>query len=298
MTDKVTDSNTEGISGSPDTPPTPKPAPSARLKATAAVLVIIALAVIGYQLYHAYFLVEFDPSIVRHDGDTLYIVAFGNVAPDAMDIARKNIERVYPELGRMKTITMEIPPDARVIIEGTNIKPVSGTDWLLKFMDANSALTPGLLKAMAVVEEPLYCEEGGAEYDIWGFTDAVGGNYGVVSTTLKRIEIENEGTKPGTRDYAFLFDLSLGKSVLHEFGHLMGLNHCRGSMGRPMEVLSPNSALVEHGNVLCGKHCSQLRELYESWGTEPMNNSALSLPLFFTPHALPASESPPRKACL
>jgi predicted Zn-dependent protease len=240
---------------------------SGTVKGLAVVLIIIAFAVVAYQVYMGFFYLPFDAAMVRHDGDTLYIVAIGDVGPDAIEVVRANIKREFPEFGGIKTINMHLPEDAIVDL-GPNTRPPYSADALLDAMAGITDQMPDLFKAMGVVEEPLYMEDEGPERDIWGLTNAIGANFGVVSTTLKRHELEQEGHKPGTENYLYYFDLSLGKSTLHEFGHLMGLNHCNGEVGCPMEISSLTSILEKHGNVYCDKHRAQLEQLYATWGIQ------------------------------
>ena len=235
------------------------------VKNLAVVLVIVALAVVAYQVYMGFFYLPFDAAMVRHDGDTLYIVAIGDVGPDAIEVVRANIEREFPEFGGIKIINMPLPEDAIVDL-GPNTRAPYSADALLDAMAGITDQMPDLFKAMGVVEESLYMEAEGPERDIWGLTNAIGGNFGVVSTTLKRHELEQEGYKPGTEDYAYYLDISLGKSTLHEFGHLLGLSHCNGEVGCPMELSSLTSILEKRGNVYCDKHRKQLTQLYAIWG--------------------------------
>ncbi len=238
---------------------------SGTVKGLAVVLVIIAFAVVGYQVYMNFFYLPFDAAMVRHDGDTLYIVAIGDVGPDAIEVVRANIIREFPEFDGIEIINMPLPEDAKVDL-GPNTRPPYSADALLDAMAGITDRMPDLFKAMGVVEESLYMEVEGPERDIWGLTNAIGGNFGVVSTTLKRHELEQEGHKPGTEDYVYYLDISLGKSTLHEFGHLMGLNHCNGEVGCPMEISSLISVLEKRGNVFCDKHRKQLEGLYTMWG--------------------------------
>jgi len=238
---------------------------SGTVKSLAVVLVIIAFAVVAYQVYMGFFYLPFETATVRHDGDTLYIVAIGDVGPDAIEIVRANIIREFPEFGGIKIIDIPLPEDAKIDL-GPNTKPPYSADALLDAMAGITDRMPDLFKVMGVVEEPLYMEAEGPERDIWGLANAIGGNFGVVSAMLKRHELEQEGYKPGTENYLYYFDLSLGKSTLHEFGHLMGLNHCNGDVGCPMEISSLTSILEKRGNVYCDKHRAQLRKLYEMWG--------------------------------
>lgn len=238
---------------------------SGTVKSLAVVLVIIAFAVVGYQVYMNFFFLPFDAATVRHDGDTLYIVAMGDVGPDAIEVVRANIIREFPEFGGIEIINMPLPEDAKVDL-GPNTRPPYSADALLDAMAGITDRMPDLFKAMGVVEESLYMKAEGPERDVWGLTNAIGGNFGVVSTTLKRHELEQEGHKPGTEDYAYYLDISLGKSTLHEFGHLMGLNHCNGDIGCPMEISSLTSILEKRGNIYCGKHRKQLKQLYSLWG--------------------------------
>jgi predicted Zn-dependent protease len=228
-------------------------------------IAIIAFGVAGYRIYSSMYSLPFDPAQVRHDGNQLYLATFGDVGPDAVEVVKSNIERGFPELVEMKLISLPIPDSARKDL-GPKTWPPLSADILLETMAEKGKGLGDLLKMIAITEEPLYFEEAGPERDIWGLTDAIGGNFAVVSTTLKRIEIEDEGYEPGTEEYAHNFDLSLGKSALHEFGHLMGLRHCSGYMGCPMEVVSPMKALEERGNAFCPRHMAQLRKLYELWG--------------------------------
>ncbi len=253
--------------------PTPeKKKDSSSTKVLAIVLVIVAFCVVAYQVYMNTYNLPFDPGIVRHDGNQLYVAAFGQVGDDAIQIVKSNIERQYPELGTAKVIELEIPPSARKDMGPGTIAPLSA-DALLVSMAQKGKELPDLLKMMAVTEEPLYFEEAGPERDIWGLTDAVGGNYGVVSTTLKRKEIEDEGHARGTKEYDYYFDLSLGKSSLHEFGHLMGLNHCKGNVGCPLELATSMSVLEKKGNTLCRRHREQLRKLYTLWVIQPVKEN-------------------------
>ena len=245
----------------------PKQEPSSLMKGLAIILVIVAFAVVGYSIYKNFFYLPFDPEAVHHDGGQLYIVKIGEVAPDAIEIVKANIQREFPEFGKIKFAAMPLPEEAKVDL-GPGTPPPYSADALLAAMEEMSDDMPDLFKAMGIIEEPLYMEDEGPEKDIWGLTNEIGGNFGVVSTTLKRREIEREGHKPGSEDYACHFDLSLGKSTLHEFGHLMGLRHCNGNIGCPMEISSPMSALLERGNIYCKKHRGQLTKLYRTWDVE------------------------------
>jgi len=241
--------------------------PSSRLTALAVVLIIVSFGIAGYRIYTSFYSLPFDPAAVHHDGDTVYIATFGNVGDDAVDVIKANIMREFPELGTPKIMGFPIKPG---IIEGRKGVTMASAEVLLAEMAQQGGKLPGLLKMVGVIELPLYSAEGGPDLDIWGLTDANGGNYAIVSTTLKRREIEVEGFKPGTKEYVTAFDLSLGKSTLHEFGHLMGLYHCRGHIGCPMELSSPMKPLEERGNVYCPRHRGQLRELYKLWGMTPI----------------------------
>jgi predicted Zn-dependent protease len=244
-----------------------KPKPSARLTALAVVLVIVSFGIAGYRIHSSMTNLPFNPEAVRHDGSVLYIATFGNVGDDAVEVIRSNIQREFPELGSPRIINLL---SNRGIINSRKGVTMATAEMLLAEMAREGGKYPDLLKMVGIIEVPLYSTEGGPDLDIWGLTDANGGNFAIVSTTMKRREIEAEGLKPGTKEYAAAFDLSLGKSTLHEFGHLMGLYHCNGDIGCPMEVSSSMKALEERGNVYCGKHREQLRELYELWGITPI----------------------------
>ena len=239
--------------------------PSVRLMALVAALVIVSSGIAGYRIYSSHLSLPFDPAVVRHDGDTIYIATFGNVGDDAVQVIKSNLQREFTELGTPRIIGFPIKPG---IVEGRKGVTMASAEVLLAEMATEGGRYPDLLKMVGVIELPLYSNQGDPHLDIWGLTDANGGNFAIVSTTLKRHEIEAEGPKAGTREYAAAFDLSLGKSTLHEFGHLMGLYNCRGDIGCPMELSTSMKTLQERGNVYCPRHKEQLRELYELWGVQ------------------------------